>query len=153
MPVFFFNLRDGSEGTADPEGVNLPDLQAAKNYAMEVARELMNRNEVERRHWQLNVFDSDGSLVAEVPFAKIDATLDHLSRPLRQTIEQLAERRRDLAETISGLERLRLQLRAIRARSQRRPYLITQNGRQLGFPSPVSESVAGGGKSLSVKKS
>jgi hypothetical protein len=131
VPVFSFILQDGSGWIGDQEGVELPDLEAAKAYAAYVARELMRRNEAKKRHCRLNVLDSEGELAVALPFVKVDRTLDHLSRPLRQTVEQLPDARLSLAETISDLKRLRLELRAMRARSQRRPYLIARHGRRL----------------------
>ncbi len=130
MPIFLFNVQNGNGWLMDKDGTELPDVDAAKAHGFAVARELMNRDEVRRRHWRLNVWDSEGALVVAIPFAKVDPLLDHLSRPLRQTVEQLAERRGTLAETMSEAKRLQLQLRSMRARSKRRPYLIAQQGEQ-----------------------
>ncbi len=39
MPTFFFHFRDGGELTEDPDGANLPDVDAARAKALKAARE------------------------------------------------------------------------------------------------------------------
>jgi hypothetical protein len=134
MPVVFFNLQDSNGQIVDQEGVELPDLDAVTAYAIGVARELMHGDELERRIWRLDVFDSDGSLLFEIPFATVDTTLDHLDQRLREVVEQLSETRGNFAETWSDMKRLRLELQAMRARSRHRPYLCAQYGRPLWRP-------------------
>ena len=41
MGRFYFHLRAGDELTSDDEGMDLPDLSAAKREAMRTARELL----------------------------------------------------------------------------------------------------------------
>jgi hypothetical protein len=41
MGRFYFHLRAGDELTSDDEGMDLPDLSAAKREAMLTARELL----------------------------------------------------------------------------------------------------------------
>src|SRR5436190_8358952 len=74
MPHYFFHLRDGAAGVSDPEGVTLQDKAAARDYAVQVARELMSRCEAKRRHWQLDVRDSRGKILFSVPFVAADST-------------------------------------------------------------------------------
>lgn len=40
MPTFFFHVRDGDRLIEDPEGVDLPDLDAARAEAATAARQL-----------------------------------------------------------------------------------------------------------------
>jgi hypothetical protein len=128
MPVFYFRLRDGNFEFRDDQGQELPDLAAARAYAVQVARELIRKSETEKRHCRLDVYD-ERDLVAEVPFATVDPTLDHLSLDLRQLVERICETRREFAETLSSLEFLILRLRQMRGLSN--PYLVAQDGRQI----------------------
>jgi hypothetical protein len=41
MPQFFFHIRDASGLTRDPEGQQLPDLEAARSEAVSAAREIL----------------------------------------------------------------------------------------------------------------
>jgi hypothetical protein len=41
MARYYFHLRNGGELVIDDEGVDLPDLSAAKREAMQAARELL----------------------------------------------------------------------------------------------------------------
>ena len=38
MPFYFFHVRDGSETIRDEEGIDLPDIEAARNEARASAR-------------------------------------------------------------------------------------------------------------------
>jgi hypothetical protein len=76
VALFFFNAWDGVDLLSDDEGVDLPDAAAAEAYATKVAREIMNGDEVRKRRWVLKVLDEKGAIVATVPFAAVDATLD-----------------------------------------------------------------------------
>ena len=134
MPIFFFSLQDGNGGVDDRDGVELPDLAAAREYAIRIARELMSRNETQRHVCRLDVFNSERSLVFDIRFAEVDPALDHLGRSLRDVVERLAESRRALAETVHDTKRLRFELNAARARAQHRPYLVAQHGRVIAPP-------------------
>jgi hypothetical protein len=131
MPRYCFNLRDGAAGVMDPEGTVLADEAAAKAYATCIARELMARFEVQRRHWQLDVSDESGKVLFHVPFVDADDTIDHLSPKTRRLIERLCERQRELAETMFAARLIILRSRAVCARSQGKPYLAAQFGRRL----------------------
>ena len=41
MPRFYFHLQDGSSRTPDPEGMDLPDAEAAWYQCIRTARELI----------------------------------------------------------------------------------------------------------------
>ena len=43
MPTFFFHVRDGGGLTLDPDGADLPDLDAARAEALAAAREIRAR--------------------------------------------------------------------------------------------------------------
>jgi hypothetical protein len=133
---FLFNLRDGGAGVPDSEGVELPDIEAAKAYATEVARELMKCHELQKRDWRLDVRSGDGELLFDLPFATVDPTLDHLMPDLRRVIERLCENKLRLSETVFSTRALTLYLRAARARTQRKPYLAARFGQRLDTAPP-----------------
>jgi hypothetical protein len=41
MPRFYFHVQQLGEMADDPEGTELPDLETAKTYALEAAREIL----------------------------------------------------------------------------------------------------------------
>ena len=59
----------------------------------------MRARESRTRHYRLDVCDEDGDLVAEVPFATVDPTLNHLQPDLKRLVERLSETRREFFET------------------------------------------------------
>jgi hypothetical protein len=135
MAIYHFNLRDGRAGLLDVEGTELPSVDAAKAHATEVARELLKGKELKNWAWRLDVVDGDGAPVFELPFARVDPTLDHLSPDLRQLVERLAESKRSCSETIFSLESLAFGIRAVEARRNGKPYVAARFGRRVDSPS------------------
>jgi len=123
MPVYFFNLRDGSAGAADR--AECPDMAAAREHAIIVARELMQGTGRQTRHWRLEVCDNIGKVLATVPFASVDPALDHLEPASRKVIECLCEARAELAATMYTSQLLRA---GLAARANGKPYLAAQFG-------------------------
>ncbi len=72
MPRYFFHVHDDIVAR-DPEGVELPDLAAARACAIEGARSLMMTQVEEGRihldHW-IEVTDQDDREVMRVPFSE-----------------------------------------------------------------------------------
>jgi hypothetical protein len=131
MAIYHFNLRDGRAGVRDVQGTELPSVDAAKAHAVEVARELMKNGEPMKRAWRLVVMDGDGTLIFELPFARVDPTLDHLPPDLRQLVEQLAESKHSLLETVFKSESLVLGVRAADAKRRGKPYVAAWHGRRV----------------------
>ena len=131
MPRYHFHLRDGAAGVTDLEGTNLPGPAAARAYAAQVARELMARAEVKRRHWRLDVSDDTGKVLFNVPFAEVDITINHLCPTTRGLVERLCRNTRELAEAVFEGRLAVLKSKAIRARSNGKPYLAAHVGRQI----------------------
>jgi hypothetical protein len=77
VTVFYFCARDGAHVLKDDEGVDLPDVAAARAYATEVARDIMRGDEPRKRSWVLEIFDAEGTIVAVLPFGAVDPTLGH----------------------------------------------------------------------------
>lgn len=71
MPRFFFNIRNGDELIADPDGTDLPDLDAAVEEALNDARELLSEivklgNLVDGQAFE--IADETGKVVRTVSF-------------------------------------------------------------------------------------
>src|SRR5262245_59346044 len=131
MARYFFNLRDGAAGVSDPEGTNFRDEAAAREYAVQVARELMGRAEAKRRHWQLDVCDGRGKPLFNLPFVAADNTLAPLAPETRRLVERACQNCRELGEAIFEARLAVLKSRATLARARGRPYLAAQFGRRL----------------------
>lgn len=74
MPKYFFNIRNHLNGNiVDEEGVELPDLEVAKIEAHHDVIDLMNsRSTALGSHWtqwSIDICDSDGNVLAVVPFS------------------------------------------------------------------------------------
>jgi hypothetical protein len=131
MPRFFFDLRNGFGNLLDQDGVDLPDAEAARNYARGVARELMFRDESRKRHWWFKVRNQDDYELFALPFLDVDDTLQHFSAKSRKLIERMSENRLALAEATFNSRMNLLGARAAVARSQSRPYVAAENGRAV----------------------
>jgi hypothetical protein len=130
MPIYTFDLRDGTEGVEDRTGADLPDRDAALQYAHEVALELMSCRERQTRCWRLDVYEDHGPRVIELPFASIDPTLDHLDPKVRRNLAGLYDRQRSLREVIHLARSTMHESRALVARSRGKPYLAVHAGKK-----------------------
>jgi hypothetical protein len=68
MPRFFINVRSGNMLVEDPEGYNLPDLEAAREEALAAAREIMADGlKAEKLDCdQLEIHDKTGQFLTKV---------------------------------------------------------------------------------------
>ncbi len=75
MPRFFFDLVDYKAVVADPDGIELPDLETARARAVADAREIVqdgaDRGE-DRRGWIFQIKDEHAAIVLRVPFANLE---------------------------------------------------------------------------------
>jgi hypothetical protein len=131
MPLYTFELRDGSCGITDTIGISFADRDEALCYAHDVIRELMGGREQQTRTWRLDVYEDHDRRVFEIPFARLDETLDHLSPHWRSHIEELCDRSRVLHETYNAARITMRESRALVARSRGKPYLATEAGRSI----------------------
>lgn len=131
MPLYTFELRDGSCGIADTVGVSLADRDQALCYAYDVIRELASRCERETRTWRLDVYEDLDRRVFEIPFARLDETLDHLNAQWRSRVEDLCDRSRALREACSAAGVTMRESRALVARSRGKPYLAADKGEKV----------------------
>jgi hypothetical protein len=127
MPRYTFDLRTGESHVTDDAGVRLPDRVHAVAHAVEVAQDLMRCREPQTRAWCLEVYE-EGEHFYQLPFAKIDATLDHLSLELRATVEQSYASVRSAREILRAARATVRESRALVARSRGKPYLAAESG-------------------------
>lgn len=74
MPRFFFHYRDGAQWRPDPEGVVLPDEEAAWYQAVRSAREIINqdmRNGFLRPNQCVAIADEKGRPVSAVRLEEV----------------------------------------------------------------------------------
>ena len=78
MPRYFFNIRHraGPKGLAvDEEGDELPDVNAAREHALNAARDLITRHQMSMiRDWfvcSFEISDEEGRHVMTVPFSEV----------------------------------------------------------------------------------
>jgi hypothetical protein len=128
MPVYKFELRDGTRGVSDKMGIQLPSRRNALDYARGVVRELMGRREVQTRWWRLNVCDKAGERIFEIPFVTLDQTLDHLRPNLRAMVARNCDRVLSLHEMIASADITMRESHALVARSRGKPYLAADRG-------------------------
>jgi hypothetical protein len=63
MPRYFFHVYDGAL-SQDKEGDDLPDIGAAIQEAAQIAKELLDDNEIENvRDFRMEVLDEQGNVV------------------------------------------------------------------------------------------
>jgi hypothetical protein len=127
MAIYTFRLRDGRGDVEDTTGVELPDRDRALHYAHDVVHELMRSREPETRSWCLEIYESGShSPICEIPFARIDPSLDHLTPKLRTMVESMSARGRLLSDVIHNAEGTIQESRALVARARGKPYLASR---------------------------
>ncbi len=75
MPLYYFHITNGKRAFRDPEGVELSDLRAAHDYALEDARDLIRRHSFGHdalTDWTFEITDACGRYVLTVPFAEAE---------------------------------------------------------------------------------
>jgi len=130
MPRYTFKLSGNGGPVEDDSGVSLPDVESAYRYACGVVQELMAHRELRTRHWQLEAYD-DGHKVFEIPFAKLDRTLDHLALEYRDLVEHSARLIGSVQDIVYVATHTRREAQALVARSRGRPYLAVRHGRKV----------------------
>jgi len=71
MPRYHFNLVGRSETIPDPQGVDLPDDEAARRVALDVIAELRTGKAPngEWDGWWLEIVNASGGIVAGIPLS------------------------------------------------------------------------------------
>jgi hypothetical protein len=75
MPRYFFVVRGPAELVDDPEGQDLPSLEAARDAGSELARDIVRDSGLIWENWSLEIKDGAGETVLVVPFT--DAAVKH----------------------------------------------------------------------------
>ena len=73
MSLYFFHVTTGTRAFRDPEGVDLPNIRAAHEYALADARDMMRRDRSGREDWSVWTFeitDEFGRYALTVPFSE-----------------------------------------------------------------------------------
>lgn len=74
MPVYYLNLRDGDVLIEDPEGSELPDLQAAHEEAVVAAREILSeklKSGLILDGQSIEICDGSGAILEVVSFRSV----------------------------------------------------------------------------------
>ena len=72
MPLYYFHMTNGLRAFRDYEGVELPDLRAARRHALADARDVIERDRSGSEDWSLWTFeitDEKGAYALTVPFS------------------------------------------------------------------------------------
>ncbi len=123
MPRFHFNLRADGKIYHDPEGVECPDIAAARRHASSVARELMLNSEPRTRLWSLCV-EARGEAPFDVFFADLDPGLARLSSTAQSLSAEVCRRHAALVDVISSARATMLESRVLISRLRGRPQLV-----------------------------
>lgn len=129
MPRYYFNLKRRGGTLVDTDGTDLPHEAAAREHALHVMSELMRNANVRTRAWRLAVMNQDRQSCFELFFASYDDSMAHLTPELRLSVELVCRRHALLTDAIVDVRTTMLQIRGTLARSERRPYVAADNGR------------------------
>jgi hypothetical protein len=128
MPRYTFELMNSSSPVSDETGIEAPDREYAASYGQQVARELMYGRELQTRSWRLDIYEDVTERVAEIPFASVDPTLDHLGPELRSAVERLCTSYRSWLDAFDTARATLRESRALVALARGKPYLAAVNG-------------------------
>jgi hypothetical protein len=129
MPRYYFNLKRREDTIVDSDGIDLPDEAAAREHALQVMSELRRNTNVRTRAWRMAVMDQNRQFRFELLFASYDDSIAHLAPELRSSVEMICRRNASLTDAIIGVRTTLLQIKGTLARSERRPYVAAENGR------------------------
>ena len=110
MQLYYFILKNGRHAIADRDGEEFADENAARAYAVSVARELMRNGSLRARSWRLEVCDEYLQPCFELLFASIDDSLSHLPLEYRHSIERACRNAALLHDSIAGVQKSLLQV-------------------------------------------
>ncbi|HYI90611.1 MAG TPA: hypothetical protein VEY05_11980 [Beijerinckiaceae bacterium] len=72
MPRYFFHVRSGGDLTRDPDGAELPDIDAARKHAVKMACRAWSERppESQENNETFEIADGSGEVVLRVPFSE-----------------------------------------------------------------------------------
>jgi hypothetical protein len=80
VPRYFLHLRDGTDELLDPDGIQLPNLDALKAKVLQSARDTMSHDvrtgNLELK-WRIEAEDEEGQVVYCLPFPDAVKITDH----------------------------------------------------------------------------
>jgi hypothetical protein len=121
MPRYHFNVINCDGTLLDPEGTELPDVEAAREHAHQVMAELMRNASTRVRLWRLAVSDHNMLPCFECLFASHDTSIAHLTPELRSSIEMACRKQVALTDAIIDVRASILQIRSTLERSDATP--------------------------------
>lgn len=68
-PMYYFHIRDGDKLEPDPDGTELPDIDAALAEALKVAQELASEIPAYDDATTIEIADGDGQALLSVPLS------------------------------------------------------------------------------------
>src|SRR5215813_3838421 len=110
MPRYYFNVISCEETLLDPEGTELPDVEAARAHAHQVIAELMRNSGTRTRLWRLAVSDHNMLPCFECLFASHDEAIAHLKPELRSSVETACRKQAALTDAIINVRASILQI-------------------------------------------
>jgi len=128
MPTYYFHLNGQHGRVLDPEGVELLDQAHAREYARQVALELMHGREAKTRSWRLEVLDTSKTPIFELLFASVDPLLARLPPNLRTSVEQVSAQTGHVRDAIIDVRNSLHRLRGTLAKANGEPYLAVLDG-------------------------
>lgn len=131
MALYYFNVNDGRRTLVDADGTELPNDAAARDHAIQVARELMRNARAQVRNWRVQVQNSDREVRADLLFASVDDRLDVLSGELRQSVERMCGGVASLGDSIHTVRMSLHRVRATLARAEGAPYVAAVDGERV----------------------
>jgi hypothetical protein len=75
MPRYFFVAQGPDRLVGDPDGADLPNLAGARDFSLELARELVRQAGLAWEQWSFQIKDGTGQTLLVVPFT--DAAVKH----------------------------------------------------------------------------
>src|SRR5690348_6498592 len=124
MPMFHFHLRARGTIHRDPDGTDLPDVDAARAHSLAVVQELLLHSPDRTRHWSMRVENEKGEMEFEVFFADVDPSLERFAPQLRMTTSSTCRRLGALTETLCAVRATLVETRMLLARAQGKPQLV-----------------------------
>jgi hypothetical protein len=131
MPTYYFNLKNGDAGFVDTTGEDLAGDEEAREYARDVALELLQGCEMPRRHWVIEAVDERGNCVLSLAFVSVDPSLNHLDVDTRRVVEDSCRILRNCRETRFKSKLLSEKTRSMAGKRTGKLYLAAAFGHQL----------------------
>jgi hypothetical protein len=71
MPLYYLHIRNGTKLELDPDGIELPDMNAAVLDALRVARELLGEVSDLGRETVIEIAEETGLASRTIPFSDV----------------------------------------------------------------------------------